>query len=149
MKILLTSMIVFTLVLLGVAQDGRVRVSVPPEERNDVSVYYNDSEGRTTTSVFIPLSIEILDESSILEINAHFSHPGRQPMTPKDVQVVFSVPCNVSEQLHPDPIICVEGECSSYHPRGKADFCAGSLGRERASRMIDLPNETFLKIANG
>jgi hypothetical protein len=43
----------------------------------------------------------------------------------------------------------VDGLCSSYHPRGEADICAGSLGRERTGRMIDIPYEAFLKIAGG
>jgi hypothetical protein len=137
-------------VVLGIAQGVGVNVS-PRTKNEDVRSYYNASENRTTVSVSIALPIEVSGEASILEINAHSSFPGqgRPLITPKDVQLVLSVPCNIGSELGSDPIICVDGECSSYHPRGEANVCAGGLGRERTSRMIDLPSEAFLKIAGG
>ncbi|MDQ3256554.1 MAG: hypothetical protein M3R15_22140 [Acidobacteriota bacterium] len=148
MKILLLLMTVPIAAVLCVAQEARVVVNTEPKNKEDVRSYYDNSEDRTSTSVFIPLSIEVLGETSKLEINAHFSYQGRQLIAPKDVQFVLSVPCVFGSQLRPDPIVCVDGECSSYHPRGEAG-CAGGLTRERASRMFDLPYEMFVKIANG
>jgi hypothetical protein len=142
------SIIIPVVLMTAMAQGARVVVN-PKAESEAVNSYYNEAEDRTMTSVFIPLPIQVFGGNSKLEINAHFSYQGRRlSAVPKDVQVVFSVPCNFGSELDSDPVICVDGACSSYRPRGEG-ICSGGLGRERTSRMIDLPYEAFLRITNG
>ena len=148
MRMLVLLTIAPVVLTTALAQEAGVAVS-PNAAGEAVRSYYNEAEGRTTASVFISLPISMLGEHSRLDVNAHFSYEGRQlSAAPKDVQVVFSVPCTFGSELDSDPIICVDGECSSYRPRGEG-YCSGGLGRERTSRMVDLPAETFLRMASG
>lgn len=148
MRVLILLTIAPVILTIALPQEARVAVS-PKAEGEAVRSYYSEAEGQTTASVFISLPIQIFGERSRLDVNAHFSYEGRQQSAaPKDVQVVFSVPCAFGSELDSDPVICVDGECSSYRPRGEG-YCSGGLGRERTSRMVDLPAETFLRIASG
>ena len=141
MKALLLA-ILFSCVAISVVAQGARAVAGKPDAE-EVRGYYDEYEKSMMESVFIPLPITIFGEDSRLEVNAHFSYPGRQlSAPPENVQVVFSVPCKFDVQLDSDPIICIDGVCTSYHPRGEG-FGAGGLLRERTARMIDVPYEAL------
>ena len=151
MKNLLLPLLICALATLVTAQEAKVIVQQPTTSRDvsAITTYYNEHEERTSVSTFVPVYIEHAEEFNTLEINAHFSYPGRYLFTsPETVQFVLSVPCVFGEYLNKaDPVICIEGECRSFRPRDTG-ACEGSLNRERTSRMIDLPYETLVRMSN-
>lgn len=152
MRNLLLPVLICASAILVTAQEFRVaaqRLTTSPDV-SAITAYYNEREDRTSVGTFIPIYIEHAREFNTLEINAHFSYPGRHLFIPPDtVQLVLSVPCVFGEYLNKaDPIICIEGECQGFRPRGTGG-CMGGLLRVRTSRMIDLPYQTFVSMSNG
>ena len=151
MRDLLLPLLICASAILVTAQEVKVaaqRLTTSPDV-SAITVYYNEREDRTGVSTFIPIYIEHAREFNTLEIDAHFSYPGRHLFIPPDtVQFVLSVPCAFGEYLNrSDPIICIEGECQGLRPRGTGE-CMGGLLRERTSRMVDLPYQTFVSMSN-